>query len=550
LPEKPMMGRLFDDRVGYFNESFTAYGTSNQASKEEHYIARFRLEKKDPNAAVSEPVKPIVFYLGREVPEKWRKYLKEAVEDWQPAFEAAGFKNAIIAQDAPDDPNWDPEDARYSVIRWAPSTTQNAMGPHVSDPRSGEVISAHIIVWNDVLRLAQRWYFTQASASDKSAQKIPYSDELLGRLMRYVVSHEVGHTLGFEHNFKASSAFTIAQLRDPDWTKKWGTEASIMDYGRFNYVAQPEDHAALIPKIAQYDIFAVKWGYTPIPGAKSPEDEVPTLDKWAAEQVDQPLYRFGANSNEDPSQQSEDLGDDAVEATTLGLKNIDRIMDYVYDATVKLGEDYSDLSDYYGGLWSQRNLELGHVARNIGGVVMTNYHGGRGGAVYNMVPRAKQKAAMDLLVSACFETPHSMIRPEILDKLGPTNVASQVTSSQTRVLATLLSDTRIQQMLDLESTNGSRAYTVADMFTDLRHGIWHELDETDPHIDNYRMALQVAYVNMLAGKLVGEGEVRGLARLELGTIRGMIAARMDTTSDWKVRAHLADLKATIDKALG
>jgi len=348
---------------------------------------------------------------------------------------------------------------------------------------------------------------------------------------------------------KASSSYSIEQLRDSAFSQKWGTEASIMDYGRFNYVAQPGDGAGLIPKVAQYDHFAVRWGYTPIPGAKTPFDEIPTLDRWAAEQVNEPMFRFGVNRNEDPSQQSEDLGDDTVEATRLGLKNIDRVMEYVVEATTEPGKDYSILSEYYGAVWSQRNTELNHVVRVVGGVVMTNFHAGRGGAVYKPVTRERQMAAVDLLIEACFETPYSMIREDILDKIGPTNVEGRVTSSQSRVLRGLLSDSRLEKMLQLEATNGRRAYSVGELFEDLRRGIWHELNDTSPRIDRYRMALQNLHVTTLTGKLASAAPVRSLVRVELHTLRSMVSARIDTASDWKVRAHLMDIKASIDKAL-
>ncbi len=271
LPEEPMKPRKFDERVGFFTEDFQDYGNiKNHQVENVRYIARWRLEKKDDNAEISEPKKPIVFYIGREVPDKLRPFIKKGVESWQPAFEKAGFKNAIIAKDAPtprEDPDWDAEDARFSTIRWLPSTTENAMGPHVADPRTGEILEADILMYHNVLKLARDWYFVQASPNDPRAQMLPMPDDLIGELLSYVVAHEVGHTLGFPHNMKGSSSFTVAQLRDPKFTAENGTEASIMDYGRFNYVAQPGDNARLIPKIGPYDFFAVEWGYKTFKGA-------------------------------------------------------------------------------------------------------------------------------------------------------------------------------------------------------------------------------------------------------------------------------------------
>ncbi len=383
LPEQPMMGRLFDARVGYFTESFESYSDPNKWMQEHQFIARFRLEKKDPSADVSEPVKPIVFYISREVPEKWRAAMMKGVEDWKPAFEKAGFKNAIIAKEAPDpkqDPSWDPEDARFSVIRWVAEPVANAMGPHVADPRSGEIISAHIIFWHDILKITQQWYFIQCSAQDERARKLPLPDEVTTDLIRYVTAHEVGHTLGLRHNHRGSSAYSIEQLRDPKFTETQGTVASIMAYGRFNYVAQPEDKVKrLIPLVGPYDVFAIEWGYKLIPGAKTPEAEKPTLDKWASRQIEEPWLRFGGEDGPaqiDPTVKTENISTDSLKATELGLKNIDRVLDYLVTATTTQGEDFSLLEDTYKAIMMHRRNWLNAVALNVGGVIEQRTLGG------------------------------------------------------------------------------------------------------------------------------------------------------------------------------
>ena len=317
-------------RVGYFTEEFTDYSNPKQWAVQREFINRFRLEKKDPAAAVSEVVKPITFYLSKEIPETWRPYLKQGVEDWAPAFEKAGFKNAIVCKDAPtrsEDPNFDPEDARYNVIRWVAEPIQNAMGPHVHDPRSGEIISAHLIFWHDMIKTSQIWYFLQCSACDPKARKFPLPDDVTGAMVRYVCAHEVGHTLGLRHNHRASQAYSVSQLRDPKFCEQYGSVASIMSYGRCNYVAQPEDKVDpknLIPKIAPYDFFAIEWGYKQVASAKTPDEEKKTLDAWAAKQLDNPFLRFGDVDNPfvgpgtvDPTVLTENIGSDPMQVTTL-----------------------------------------------------------------------------------------------------------------------------------------------------------------------------------------------------------------------------------------
>lgn len=558
LPEEPMRPRRFDDRVGFFTEEFEDYGNvKNHQVEDVRYITRWRLEKKDPNAELSEPKKPIVFYVGREVPDKWRPYVKKGVEAWQVAFEKAGFKNAILAKDAPserEDPDWDAEDARYSSIRWLPSKIENAMGPHVHDPRTGEILESDILMYHNVLKLIRDWYFVQASPNDPKAQRLPLSDELIGEILAYVVSHEVGHTLGFPHNMKASSAYTVAQLRDPKFTAENGVEASIMDYGRFNYVAQPGDGARLIPIIGPYDKFAVEWGYKQFPKAKTYEEEKAELDKIVARQVKDPTLRFGdPNAIEDPSQQTEDLGADAIEATTLGLKNIDRVAEYLVKATARKGEDYEQLRNMYTQLLAQRNRELGHVANMVGGFVRNNVWYGDGDKVFEPVPADRQRAAVKFLVETSFTTPQQLLRPDILERLESHGAADRILAGQRQILDMLLIDPRLRRMAEFANKDRKNAYLPVDLLGDLHDGIFGELKADSVEVDLYRRNLQRAFVDILIADVEpskSPSELSALSRGALLRIRDELGDKLlDRVKDTTTRYHLLDLKARIVQAL-
>lgn len=551
LPSKPMKPRLSDSRVGYFSTDFTQYDNTKHGVDTYAFINRYRLEKKDPNAELSEPVKPIVYYIGREVPKKWHKWMKLAVEDWNVAFEAAGFKNAIVCKEAPDDPNWSEEDIRYSVIRWAPLPIANAMGPSVVDPRTGEIISAHIIMWHDVLDLGAQWYFAQASPNDPSAQKLPLPEETMGEVMRFIVAHEVGHTLGLPHNGKGSAMVPIKLLRDPKWTKENGTATSIMDYARFNYVAQPGDGAGLMAKIGPYDKFSISWGYKPIPTASTPEDEKPILDGWASKMVGNPMLRFYDNfSPTDPNAQAESLGDDNMEASRLGMLNLKRVMGYLIPATTKIGEDYTTLNSTYGSVLGQYTRYISHVTANVGGVIQTDYHAGRGGQVYKHQTKAMQKKAVQWVSDWVLEPQLWLFPSDVLLRVGPVGPTQRVAATQTMALNGLLSTSRIGRMLENEELNGDAAYTVKEMMQDLRTSVWKELSMPKPVINLYRRQTQRIFVNTLISRLPGVStEARAIALAELKSQAFLIGTAVNRAGDAATRAHLEELQQNIKLSL-
>jgi hypothetical protein len=511
LPKEPMKRRYFDERIGWFTSAQTDYGIDNQEAETVRYLDRWRLEIKDEdidkfkNGELVEPKKPIVYYLDPATPEKWRKYLKDGIEDWNVAFEAAGFKNAVIVKYPPtkeEDPDWSPEDVRYSTVRYLASPSLNANGPHVSDPRSGEIIESDINWYHNVMKLLRNWYFVQTAAVNPDSRSVEFKNEVMGELIRFVSSHEFGHTIGLPHNMGSSSAYPVDSLRSATFTKKYGTSPSIMDYARFNYVAQPGDEGVALmpsqwntPNVGVYDIYSVKWGYKPILDV-SVEEEKSILKSWITEKANDLKYRFGS-AGIDPSSQTEDLGDDAVKASEYGIANLKRIMPKLIDWTTKDGETYTELGYMYGQVLGQFGRYMGHVSNNIGGIYQYYKTSDQDGAVYTHVKKSRQQNCMNFLHNQLFETPKWMINKEILNKIEFAGITNRIRSTQSRTLNSLLDFGKMARLIENEAINGKNAYSLIEMMTDLRKGIFNEVYKNKT-IDVYRRNLQLAYIDRIS----------------------------------------------------
>jgi hypothetical protein len=576
LPEEPMMPRLWDERVSYFSVQQTDYGSEEHRATPRRYIARWRLEPKDWNAfrrgELVEPVKPIVYYIDPATPEKWRPYLKQGVEDWNVAFAEAGFRNAIVAKDPPspeDDPEFSPEDVRYSVIRWFSSPVQNAYGPHVSDPRTGEILESDIGWFHNVMRLLRNWYFIQTAAANPEARHVKFEDRVMGELIRYVAAHEVGHTLGLPHNMKASSTYPVDSLRSASFTCAMGTTPSIMDYARFNYVAQPEDEGVcFIPIIGPYDKHSIEWGYRPIPEVVSPDTEKETLDRWILEHYDDPMYHFGDGSAVDPTSQTEAVGDDAMRASEYGIENLKRIVTNLIDWSYEPREDYAELEELYGQVIGQWSRYMGHVAANVGGVTQTRKTYDQQGPVYQFVTRETQRRAMLFFAQQAFATPTWMLDENILSRIENIGTVERIRGIQVRVVEQILDPGRMQRLIETEARAGDAAYSLGDMLGDLRAAIWTEL-RTGQATDPFRRNLQRGYLERMGYLMteepatpsspfarafttqvdVSQSDIRPFVRGELVTLRQLIQQAINRSPNRATTLHYRDAIVRIDDIL-
>lgn len=584
LPKVPMQRRIADKRVGYFTDDFVRYSDSQQKVEDVQFAVRWRLEPKDGEwekwrrGELVEPKKQIIYYIDPATPKQWRSHLIAGINDWQAAFEKAGFKNAIVGKEWPvNDTTMSMEDARFSVVRYFASDIANAYGPNVHDPRSGEILESHIGWYHNVMKLVHDWYMLQAGPNDPGARSMKYDDQLMGDLIRFVSSHEVGHTLGLRHNMGSSSQTPVEKLRDKQWVEANGHTASIMDYARFNYVAQPEDNISrkgLYPRIGDYDKWAMKWGYGYIPGNTEEETKLNSNKMVTAALKENPRHWFGtyeSGNRVDPRSQSEDLSDNSVKASEYGVMNLKRVMKGLPEWTKEEGDQYNNLATMYGQTLGQFNRYIGHVSTNIGGVYETFKTVEQNEAVYEIVPKTRQKEAVGFINKNVFETPTWLVDRAMWNKFNNPISADPIMSLQERTVNSIVSTDRLGRLqLSAERFGDDKAYTAMELLNDVQGTIFNELSSKKA-IDTYKRMLQRAYVDRLtsiinpapttgggitisfggasAGIDAKKSDVTAIVRAQLIGLRSKLNSASATAADKMSKIHLADLAERIKVAL-
>ncbi len=579
LPVQPMRRRKYDNRVGFFTDDVTLYDDHQQKVNNERFIVRWRLEPKPEDAEkfkrgeLVEPAKPIVYYIDPATPKQWRKYLIAGINDWQKAFEQAGFKNAIMGKEWPaNDSSMSLEDARFSVIRYFASDVLNAYGPEVHDPRSGEILESHIGWYHNVMKLVHDWYMIQCAVVDPRARKMEFDEQLMGDLIRFVSSHEVGHTLGLRHNMGSSSKTPVEKLRDKKWVEANGHTASIMDYARFNYVAQPEDSigiTGLYPRIGDYDKWAIEWGYKPLPESKNEKADELVLNKMTVERLagNPRLWFGGEGNNSDARAQTEDLSDNAMQAGEYGIKNLKRLIVNLPEWTREEGDHYENLTQMYGGLLQQFQRYMGHVVKNIGGIKETFKTVEQSGNIYEPADKATQKNAVNFLNRNLFQTPAWLLDKNLLNKIS-SPLTENISDIQDRTLGSVLSAARLQRMI-VAGNRADNSYSIDELITDLKGGIFSEL-KTNAAIDVYRRNLQKSFVtkltDIIGGAKAGDAsnpfaslfapvadasktDIQSVCRAQLALLKTQIKTALLSQKDTMSKYHLQDLEYRLSKAL-